>query len=90
MPKAPKPRHLYTVSLVSYASEEIKQRIGKGQMTIGKPEDLKADLYYLNTDERTAAKHFYKACKDGIKTGLGVWVMVYRDTMIIIRVRLEI
>ncbi len=89
MPREPKPRHLYSVYMTSYATLEIKQRVERRELYIHDPVQLTSESFYFGMNERTAGVKFYQACKAAAKNPLASSVSVMRDNETILRVSVE-
>jgi hypothetical protein len=51
-----KVRHVYHVLVTSYATEEIKERVERGEVFITQPEQLSIERFYLGNGEAQAER----------------------------------
>lgn len=75
-----KPRTMYSVHSSGYKTQEIKEAVERGTLQITSPDQIGGSLWYLGTDERTASRRFYLACKEAMQNSLIVKVQVERGT----------
>ena len=73
-----KPRPMYSVHATGYKTREIKEAVERGELLITSPDQIGGSLWYLGTDERTAGRRFYLACKEATQNPLMVKVQVER------------
>lgn len=81
--------HNYFVVVNSYASAEIKERVQTDREFLTDPARISAQAVYSGSDERQAAIKFYQAVKMAMTSDLAFSVIVWRDSTIIARVRLD-
>jgi hypothetical protein len=81
--------HHYFVVVNSYATIEVKERVQTGRELITDPAQISAQAVYSGSDERQAAIKFYQAVKMAMTSDLAFSVIVWRDSTIIARVRLD-
>lgn len=80
MPRLRKPRHMYHVYLVRYSSEVARRSLEYGEpyhsdepfMTLESWDALGSSVF----DERAAAVHFYRFCRDAMADPLANRVVV--------------
>jgi hypothetical protein len=87
MPRTPKPYHHYMVFINSYASAQIKADIEAGRAFLTGPDQLVSTSVYSGSDERQAGIKFSQACKQAMTSPLVRFVIMYRDSDEIARVR---
>src|SRR5579885_325949 len=71
-----KPRPMYSVHATGYKTLEIKEAVERGELLITSPDQISGSLWYTGTDERTAGRRFYLACKEAMKNPLIVKVQI--------------
>ena len=81
--------HHYFVVVNSYATAEIKERVQTDREFLTDPARISAQAVYSGSDERQAAIKFYQAVKMAMTSDLAFSVIVWRDSTIIARVRLD-
>jgi len=81
-------RHLYGVHTVSYKSEEIKQRVEKGD--IYRSNEIKSRCVYFGDDEQEAAMYFYQVAESAMNNPLARSISMTRDAKQIIYLQAHI
>lgn len=80
MPRPRKPRYMYYVYLVSYSSEAAKRALEYGEPYRSNVPFMTLKMWYGSGmsafDERTAAVHFYRFCRDAMADPLANRVVV--------------
>ena len=84
--KPPVARPLYSVHSSGYKTLEIKEAVERGELLITSPDQIGGTLWYLGTDERTASRRFYLACKEAMQNPLRIKVQIERHTETIVDV----
>lgn len=87
-----RPRTMYSVHSSGYKTQEIKEAVERGELQITSSDQIEGTLWYLGTDERTASRRFYLACKEAVQNPLRVLVQVERaspplETIVLVWVR---
>ena len=81
--------HIYTVTSLSYTTQEIADRVKADSHFIPAIEDITARSYYLGKTERQAAYQLYKAIHDAQSDPLMYQVTLKRDGEIVVKVPLN-
>ncbi len=80
------PRAVYSVHSSGYKTPEIKEAVERGELLITSPDQIGGVLWYLGTDERTASRRFYQACKEAMQNQLRIKVQIERRSETIVEV----
>jgi hypothetical protein len=81
-------KHFYTVTLVLYASQEVKQALsGTNYLNVPQPW-YTSTMYYFGTSEAKAARALLKAAFDGQSSPLANSVILRRDAQTEVRLHL--
>jgi hypothetical protein len=89
MPRQKAQTYLYSVYVTSYASAEVKQRIESGTEHVKGPEQLKTQSFYVGTSKARAEQSFSRAAVAAYNNPLAFLVTLYRDNLILARMRVE-
>lgn len=81
--------HIYTVTAISYATQEIADRVRNDSRFIPEIEDYIPHNYYIGKTERQASYQLYRAIRDAQNNPLMFQVTLKRDGEIMVRVPLN-
>jgi hypothetical protein len=82
-------KHFYTVHFTCYATQEIKDRVLRGELHISSPDQFSGELLYLGDSESKAKTKFYEASKKAMKDPLAYSVTVEKDHQTLIYFKVE-
>ncbi|MFL5656340.1 MAG: hypothetical protein ACJ8CB_19440 [Ktedonobacteraceae bacterium] len=72
----PRTTHIYTVMLTSYASQDIKMRVERGEEFIRDQAQLTSDVLSMGTSEARASAAFYRGVKKAMDNPLAIHITV--------------
>ncbi len=81
------PIHTYSVFVSTYATQQIKDRVVRGEDYLTQPEQLESEIVYFGNSERQAGYAFYRAARASMNNPLAYAVEMKRDMQVIVRVR---
>ncbi len=89
MSRARKTTYLYTVTMSTYASEEIKAQYERGERFTAVPSHFITDMLYMGTSETRAGAAFYRGVKKAMGNPLARHVTVWSEGKAIARANID-
>ena len=83
------PTHWYTITVLSYANEEIKARVERGEEAITQPGQITAQNFYMGHSKPKANASISRAVLAAANNPLAYAVVMDQDHQAIIRLRVE-